>query len=104
MIWGSGQTLLRICFNVSRLSSIKTQSHTLIYSGIMEINKGMRRQKVLSLTWDQVKKDGFIFLSKTKADKQRQISINNDLLGLFKGIRKKNHLSSKHVKGNLFMI
>ena len=61
------------------------------------INTGMRRQEVLGLKWSQVKKDGFIYLSKTKTDESRQIPVNDDLAELFKDIRKKNQLRSEYV-------
>ncbi|MFO8164527.1 MAG: site-specific integrase [Desulfatiglandales bacterium] len=61
------------------------------------INTGMRRQEVLGLKWDQVKKDGFIYLSKTKTDESRQIPVNDDLAALFKDIRKRNQLRSEYV-------
>ncbi|MCP4624722.1 MAG: site-specific integrase [bacterium] len=60
------------------------------------LNSGMRKGEVLSLKWKQVS-NGFIYLRKTKTLNPRQIPINNDLDALFKRIRQRQGLSSKHV-------
>ncbi len=60
------------------------------------IMTGMRRGEILSLKWDQVR-NGFIYLEKTKTNEARQIPISDDLELIFKGIRKDQHLTSKHV-------
>lgn len=61
------------------------------------LNTGMRRQEVLGLKWEQIRRDGFIYLNKTKTDEARQIPINDDLGELFKNIRKRNQLRSEYV-------
>jgi len=61
------------------------------------INTGMRKGEILSLKWSQVKKNGFIYLEKTKTDEARQIPINDDLEECFKGIRKRQQLTSQYV-------
>ena len=72
------------------------------------LNTGMRRQEVLSLKWDQVKRDGFIYLFAlmTKTDEDRQIPINDDLAELFKNIRQRVQLRTGYVfcdkKGRAF--
>jgi integrase len=63
---------------------------------IISINTGMRKGEVLSLTWPQIR-NGFIYLEKTKTDEARQIPINGDLEECFKGIRKRQQLTSKYV-------
>jgi len=60
------------------------------------LNTGMRRQEVLGLKWEQIK-DGFIYLTKTKTDEDRQIPINDDLGELFKSVRQKVQLRSEYV-------
>lgn len=60
------------------------------------LNTGMRRGEILPLKWDQVR-NGFIYLTKTKTKDPRQIPINDDLEVMFKKIRKRQHLTSKHV-------
>jgi len=61
------------------------------------LNTGMRRQEVLGLKWEQIRKDGFIYLDKTKTNEQRQIPINDDLANLFTNIRQTNQLKSEYV-------
>jgi integrase len=63
---------------------------------IAAINTGMRKEELLSLTWDKGK-DGFIYLEKTKSQKPREIPINDDLDELLKNIRRKNQLRSEYV-------
>jgi integrase len=60
------------------------------------IMTGMRRGEILGLKWDQVR-NGFIYLDKTKTNEARQMPISDDLDLIFKGIRKDQHLTSKHV-------
>jgi len=60
------------------------------------VNTGMRRGEMLSLKWDQVR-NGLIYLNKTKTNEARQIPINDALNAVFKEIRKKQQLKSKHV-------
>ena len=64
---------------------------------ITALNTGMRRQEVLSLTWNQIKKDGLIYLTKTKTNEARQIPINDDLAELFRNIRHRVQLRSEYV-------
>ena len=61
------------------------------------LNTGMRRQEVLGLKWEQIRRDGFIYLNKTKTDEARQIPINDDLGELFKDIRQRKQLRSEYV-------
>lgn len=63
---------------------------------IVAINTGMRKGEILSLKWGQVR-NGFIYLDKTKTDEARQIPINDDLVECFKGIRKRQQLTSQYV-------
>jgi len=60
------------------------------------INTGMRKGEMLSLKWDQVR-NGLIYLDKRKTNESRQIPINDALDAVFKGIRKEQQLTSKHV-------
>ena len=60
------------------------------------INTGMRKGEILSLKWGQVR-NGFIYLDKTKTDEARQIPINDDLDECFRGIRKRQQLTSQYV-------
>ncbi len=57
---------------------------------------GMRRGEVLSLKWDQIR-NGFIYLRETKANKARQIPINDRLAAVLKEVRRKNQLKSEYV-------
>jgi len=61
------------------------------------LNTGMRRGEVLSLKWEQVSKDGFIYLDKTKTDESREIPINDDLAESLRDIRQRNQLRSEYV-------
>jgi len=69
------------------------------------LNTGMRRQEVLGLKWSDMQGE-FIYLTKTKTDEDRQISINDDLAELFKNIRQRVQLRSEYVfcdkKGRAF--
>lgn len=56
----------------------------------------MRKGEILGLKWEQIR-NGFIYLDKTKTNEARQIPINDELKGVFKQIRKHQHLTSKHV-------
>ena len=60
------------------------------------INTGMRKGEILSLKWGQVR-NGLIYLDKTKTNEARQIPVNDALNAVFKGIRKEQQLTSKHV-------
>ena len=60
------------------------------------LNTGMRKGELLSLMWSQVR-NGFIYLAKTKTSNPRQIPINDDLAELFKRIKKRQIVGSKHV-------
>jgi integrase len=66
---------------------------------------GMRRGEVLSLKWEQIR-NGFIYLQETKANKARQIPINDRLAEVFREVRRGNHLKSPYVfcdfRGNRF--
>jgi len=53
---------------------------------------GMRREEILSLKWEQVR-NGFIYLTNTKTNKQREIPINDDLMGMFKEIQLEQRVS-----------
>jgi integrase len=46
----------------------------------------MRRNELLSLTWEQIRK-GFIYLTETKSGKARQIPINDRLAEVFREVR-----------------
>jgi len=59
------------------------------------INTGMRKTELLTLEWDQVR-NGQLYLV-GKGEKPREVPINEDLEQLFKGIRKRQGLSSKYV-------
>jgi len=63
---------------------------------ICALNTGMRRGEILSLKWDQIR-NGLIYLEKTKTNESRQIPINDTLEQLFRGIRRRQQLRSKHV-------
>jgi len=60
------------------------------------INTGMRKGEILSLKWGQIR-NGLIYLDKTKTNEARQIPVNDALNAVFKGIRKEQQLTSKHV-------
>ena len=62
---------------------------------ICAINTGMRKEELLSLRWEQIR-DGFIYLTKTKSKKARQIPVNGDLQELFISIK------TRHIKGYVF--
>ena len=47
------------------------------------INTGMRKQEILTLKWDQIK-DGFMYLSKTKTDKAREIPMTEDIASILR--------------------
>jgi len=68
------------------------------------LNTGMRRGELLSLKWEQITKDGFIYLDRTKTDESREIPINDDLAEVLRDVRKRNQLRSEYVfcnsKGN----
>lgn len=64
---------------------------------VCALNTGMRKTELLTLKWDQMR-DGLIYLTHTKSDKQREIPVSGDLAELFKGIRKREGLKS----GNVF--
>jgi integrase len=55
----------------------------------------MRKSEILSLKWGQIR-NGQIYVT-GKGAKPRQIPINDDLKALFKEIRKREGLRSKHV-------
>jgi integrase len=57
---------------------------------------GLRRGEVLSLKWEQIR-NGFIYLRETKANKARQIPINDRLAEVLKEVRRKNQLKSEYV-------
>jgi integrase len=81
----------------TRLSQMtRKDSHYLREVVECAINTGMRKGEILSLEWDQIR-GGFIYLTKTKTLNPRQIPINDDLDALFKRIRKRRGLGSKHV-------
>lgn len=60
------------------------------------LNTGMRKGEILGLRWEQIR-NGFIYLDKTKTSEPRQIPINDTLDMLFKRMRRKQHLTSRHV-------
>ena len=60
------------------------------------LNTGRDRVELLKLKWDQVR-DGFIYLGKYKTRPTRQVPVNDDLGQVFKEIRKRDGLKSKHV-------
>jgi integrase len=60
------------------------------------LHTGCRKGELLNLKWSQIRND-HIYLRKTKSNKKREIPINDDLTGLFKRIRKKQHLTFQHV-------
>jgi site-specific recombinase XerD len=59
------------------------------------INTGMRKTELLTLKWSQVR-NGQLYLV-GKGDKPREVPIVEDLEQLFKGIRKRQGLSSQYV-------
>ena len=63
---------------------------------VCALNTGMRKNELLTLKWDQIR-DGLIYLTHTKSDKRREIPVNEDLVELFKGIRKREGLKSENV-------
>lgn len=50
------------------------------------LNTGMRRGEILNLRWEQIR-NGFIYVTESKTDEQREIPINNDLAAMFKEIQ-----------------
>jgi integrase len=63
---------------------------------VCALNTGMRRGEILSLKWSQ-RRNGFIYLEKTKTKNRREIPINDDLKEIFTEIRKEQGLSSEYV-------
>jgi len=57
---------------------------------------GMRRGELPGLKWEQIR-NGFVFLTETKAGKARQIPINLRLAEVFREVRRQNHLKSEYV-------
>ena len=62
---------------------------------ICAINTGMRLSEILTLRWEQIR-GGFIYLTKTKSKRARQIPINDDLQELFDSMK------TRHIKGYVF--
>jgi len=62
---------------------------------ICALNTGMRLSEILTLRWEQIRGE-FIYLTKTKAKRARQIPINADLQELF------NSMKTRHIKGYVF--
>lgn len=63
---------------------------------VCALNTGMRKGEILSLKWSQIR-NGFIYLQKTKTNESRQIPINDELVELFKTIRKENEFKNENV-------
>ncbi len=57
---------------------------------------GMRRGEILSLKWSQIR-NGFIYLQETKTNESREIPINDDLIQMFKEIRREQQFKSEFV-------
>jgi integrase len=57
---------------------------------------GMRREELLGLKWEQVR-NGFIYLTETKAGKSRQIPINERSAQILRELRQKNQLKTPYV-------
>lgn len=60
------------------------------------LHTGMRKGELLSLKWEQVR-NGYIYLTKTKSDKSRQIMINDRVAQVFRELRAKNKWKSPYV-------
>jgi integrase len=63
---------------------------------VVAVNTGMRRGELLSLRWGQVK-DGFIYLQKTKTNRERVIPINQAVNEVLKRRRQKIGFASPFV-------
>jgi integrase len=84
------EALLKAC------DDLKAHSYHLRPIVEVAILTGMRREEILGLKWEQIR-NGLIYLTKTKANKARQIPINDRLAGVFKELRQANQLKSEYV-------
>jgi integrase len=82
--------LLKAC---SDLSTYSPHLRPLVETAL---NTGMRRGELLSLKWEQIR-NGFIYLTKTKTNKARQIPINDRLAQVFQEVRRGNQMKSEFV-------
>jgi integrase len=65
---------------------------------IFALNTGCRKSEILSLTWNNVDlTHGFITIVESKNGESREIPINNDLAGMFKGVVSRIGIKGKEV-------
>ncbi len=60
------------------------------------LHTGMRRGEILNLKWSQIR-SGFIYLEKTKTNEDRQVPVDDYLLGMFQAIRQEQPMGSEYV-------
>jgi integrase len=84
------ESLLKAC------TDLKTYSPHLRPLVETALHTGMRRGELLGLQWEQIR-NGFIYLTKTKSGKGRQIPINDRLAEVFREVRRGNQLKSEFV-------
>lgn len=63
---------------------------------VCAINTGMRRGEILDLKWEQIR-GGWIYLQRTKTQEPRQVPVNDELVILFKHLRRRHHFRSEYV-------
>ena len=65
---------------------------------VAALNTGMRKQEILSLTWDRVDlRHGFILLDRTKNGEKKELSINGTLRSYLEGLAMNNMDGHRHV-------